>query len=102
GHADGSTQYQDAFGRTSGAHRYLQRKERKVKLGPNDDCGCGSGRKFKHCCKEAPIADRPSWDVYSIRERNLILCRAIEDILGLAEGQSWDDVRRELSDEQVK
>src|SRR5690606_30512940 len=65
-------------------------------------CGCGSGRKFKHCCKVLPEADRPSWDVYGIRERNLMLTRAVQDILGLTAGKSWDDVRRELSDEQVK
>ena len=41
-------------------------------------------------------------DVYSIRERNLMFCNAIEDILGLSRGKSWEDVRRELSDDQVK
>src|SRR5690606_8599379 len=102
GYADGSTHYQDAFGRTSDAHKYLQRKNRQSDLGPNDSCGCGSGRKFKHCCKVLPEADRPSWDVYGIRERNLMLTRAVQDILGLTAGKSWDDVRRELSDEQVK
>src|SRR5690606_17585946 len=98
GYADGSTHYQDAFGRTSDAHKYLQRKKRQSDLGPNDACGCGSGRKFKHCCKDLPEADRPSWDVYGIRERNLMLSRAVQDILGLTAGKSWDDVRRELSD----
>lgn len=102
GHADGSTQYQDAFGRTSGAHKYLRRKKRKADLGPNDFCGCGSGRKFKHCCKDLPQAERPSWDVYGIRERNLMFCHAVQDILGLKSGKTWEDVRRELSDEQVK
>ncbi|GLR26038.1 DUF4238 domain-containing protein [Limnobacter litoralis] len=102
GHADGSTQYQDAFGRTSGAHEYLRRKKRKTGLGPNDFCGCGSGRKFKHCCKDLPSADRPTWDVYGIRERNLMFCHVVQDTLGLKSGKTWDDVRRELSDEQVK
>lgn len=102
GHADGSTQYQDAFGRTSGAHEYLRRKKRATDLGQNDLCGCGSGRKFKRCCKDLPEADRPSWDVYGIRERNLMFCNAVADILGLTSGKSWDDVRRELSDGQVK
>jgi hypothetical protein len=41
-------------------------------------------------------------DVSSIRERNLIFLRAIEDILGLNAGKTWEEVRRELSDEQVK
>jgi hypothetical protein len=102
GYADGSAHYQDAFGRTSGSHDYLRRKNRKTDLGPNDTCGCGSGRKFKHCCKDLPLADRPTWDVYGIRERNLMFCHAVQDTLGLKSGKTWDDVRRELSDEQVK
>jgi hypothetical protein len=29
------------------------------KIGPNDPCPCGSGRKYKHCClgRETPAAD---------------------------------------------
>jgi hypothetical protein len=102
GHNDGSTQYQDAFGRTSDSHKYLRRKQRKTAPGPNEGCGCGSGRKFKHCCRDVPLADRPTWDIYGIRERNLMFCRAVQNILGLEAGKTWEDVRRELSDEQVK
>ena len=102
GHTDGSSQYQDAFGRTSDAHKYLQRTNQVRNLGPNDMCGCGSGRKFKQCCKDVPEANRPSWKVYGIRERNLMLCHAVQDILGLSAGKTWEDVRRELNDEQVK
>jgi hypothetical protein len=102
GHNDGSTQYQDAFGRTSDSHKYLRRKQRKTAPGPNEGCGCGSGRKFKHCCRDVPLADRPTWDIYGIRERNLMFCRAVQNIQGLEAGKTWEDVRRELSDEQVK
>lgn len=101
GYKNGSTHYQDAFGRTSGAHEYLRKKREKAP-GPNDLCGCGSGYKYKHCCKDLPQADRPTWDFFSIRERNLMFCHAVQDILGLLSGRTWDDVRRELSDEQVK
>jgi len=101
GYKDGTTYYQDAYGRTSKAHKHLMRSEIKHDLGPNDPCGCGSGKKFKQCCKGLSQRDRPSWEVYGIRERNLFLCRAIEDILGLSNGKSWDDVRRELSDKHV-
>ena len=97
---DGTVHYQDAFGRTSGAHKYLQKKHKK-KLGGNDGCGCGSGKKFKNCCQGKPVNERPSWDIYGIRERNLMLIRAAEDILGLNKGKTWDDVRRNLSNEQV-
>ncbi|OUL80379.1 hypothetical protein CA603_31470 [Paraburkholderia hospita] len=31
-----------------------------------------------------------------------MFCNAVDGILGLTAGKSWDDVRRELSDEQVK
>lgn len=31
-----------------------------------------------------------------------MFCHAVQDILGLKSGKTWDDVRRELSDEQVK
>jgi len=102
GHKDGSTQYQDAFGRTSGSHQYLRRKQRNAAPGPNDVCGCGSGRKFKNCCKGVPDAARPTWDIYGIRERNLMLCRAVQDILGLDSGKTWEDVRRDISDQNVK
>ncbi len=101
-YADDSTQYQDAFGRTSGSHEYLRREQRATALRANEACGCGSGRKFKNCCKDVPLADRPTWDVYSIRERNLMLCNAVQDILGLASGKTWEDVRRELDDYQVR
>jgi len=102
GRADGSTYYQDEFGRTSVAHQYLQKEVRSLALGPNDLCGCGSGRKYKKCCKDVPEHDRPSWTVCNVRERNLMFCRAVSNILELNNGKTWDDVRRELSDEQVK
>lgn len=101
GYKDGSVYYQDEFGRTSGAHEYL-RKKRKTNVGPNDICGCGSGRKYKRCCQNRPEQDRPSWDVYSIRERNLMFSRAIQGILGLDKDKNWEDVRRDLNDDQVK
>lgn len=101
GYKDGSVYYQDEFDRTSGSHKYL-RKKRKTNIGSNDFCGCGSGRKYKKCCQDRQEQDRPTWDVYSIRERNLMFCRAVQDILGLDKGKTWEDVRRELNDDQVK
>ncbi len=102
GYTDGSTHYQDAFGQTSRSDEYLRRKERSESLGPNDACGCGSGRIFNDCCIDVPLTERPTWDIYGIRERNLIFCHAVKDILGLTSGKTWDNVRRELSNEQVK
>lgn len=101
GYKDGSVHYQDEFGRTSGSHKYLK-KNLKVKIGSNDLCGCGSGQKYKRCCQSRPVQDRPAWDFYSIRERNLMFSRAVQDILGLNKGKTWEDVRRDLSDIHVK
>jgi hypothetical protein len=98
---DGSVRYQDQFGRSSGEHEYLKRPNANAVVGANDQCGCGSGLKYKHCCRSLPVSERPTWDLLSIRERNLILCRAAGRIMGLDAGKSWEDVRREISDEQI-
>ena len=80
---DGSTHYQDEFGRTSHLNSYLNKQSDKHKIGRNDFCGCGSGNKFKSCCRPIPTELRTTWKVLSIRERNLALYSAIYDILGL-------------------
>ena len=102
GYNDGSTHYQDQFGRTSGSHEYLAKKRLPGPPDRNAPCGCGSGQRYRKCCEEVPLNERPSWDVYGIRERNLMFCRAVQDTLGLDAGKSWQDLRRELTDEQVK
>lgn len=98
----GKMYYQDAFGRTSRDISYLNKEQPATKLLANDNCPCGQGKKFKNCCRDKEMSKRPAWDVYSIRERNLILFGQINEILGLNEGKEWEDIRRELSDEQVK
>jgi hypothetical protein len=102
GYKDGSTHYQDQFGRTSGSHEYLAKKRPPGPVDRNGPCGCGSGKRFRNCCEKVPPHERPSWNVYGIRERNLMFGHAVKEILGLNAGKSWEDVRRELSDEQVK
>lgn len=101
GYEDGTTEYRDKFGRTT-SHAHLAKKKPEGKLEATSECGCGSGLSYSQCCELLPPQNRPRWDVYSIRERNLILCRAARDILGLNKGASWDDVRRNLTDEQVR
>ncbi len=101
GYKDGSSRYQDAFGRTAPELKQLN-KVRNKNPQPNDFCGCGSGLKYKKCCIDKKQAERPSWDVLSIRERNLIFLNGIYGILGLSDGKSWKDVRKELSNAQVK
>jgi hypothetical protein len=101
GYEDGSTQYQDAFGRTQPENKYLK-KPKITELGRNDPCGCGSPHKYKKCCLNKPLSQRTTWEELSIRERNIILANGINKILGLSDGKTWEDVRRKLSSEQVK
>lgn len=98
---DGSTMYRDAHGHSSRAHENL-RKEPRRDLRAEDPCGCGGGRPYGECCASLPDHKRPSWSSRSIRERNLVLCRGVRNILGLENGRSWTDVRRDLTDKQVK
>ncbi len=98
---DGTVHYQDAFGRTTPSNKYLNKDIDEAKLGRNDLCGCGSGRKYKNCCQDVLQELRTTWSVASIRERNLMFCNCIRDVLGLDSGKTWLDVRRELSDEQI-
>jgi hypothetical protein len=103
GYENGTSQYQDALGRTVGELSYLKKPERKGKIGPNEACLCGSGKKYKNCCRDKDPSNIPSTTKWSIRERNLMFYRMIINILGLTkEEKTWEDVRRELSDEQVK
>lgn len=101
GYKDGTSGYWDEHGRTSKAHEYLIRKSPRKNIGANDFCGCGSAYAYKDCCQRLPAAERPSWEFYGLRERNLMFCNAIQGILGLSDGASWEDVRRNLSDDQV-
>lgn len=98
---DGSVSYRDAFGRTS-SRDYLHKEASTDEPTSGKACRCGSGKSFQACCKDLSPEDRMPSDVYSMRERNLMFFRAIENIVGLSRGKSWEDVRRELSDEQVK
>ena len=100
GYKDGSTYYQDAFGRTGSRGDYLKKTHRDI--GRNDFCGCGSGKKFKNCCLERSEEKRPSWKWMSIRERNLAFFNGISNILELDQESSWKDIRRKLQDKHVK
>lgn len=102
GYEDGSTHYQDAFGRTEPENKYLKKTIEKKKITSNSICGCGSGKKYKKCCEILTARERPTWESKSIRERNLMFSNGITNILGLNEDKTWDDIRKELSNEQVK
>ncbi len=99
---DGTVHYQDEFGRTTLQNKHLKKDLDESHLGRNDFCGCGSGKKYKNCCREIPLELRTTWNVVSIRERNLMFCNCIRDVLGLDTGKTWLDVRKDLSDNQIK
>ncbi len=98
---NGAFHYQDAFGRTEPQREYLNKNIDETQVGRNDLCGCGSGRKYKNCCRNIPVDLRTTWGVASIRERNLAFCNCIRSVLGLDSGKIWLDVRRKLSDNQI-
>jgi hypothetical protein len=102
GYKDGSSGYWDEHGRTSKAHEFLARKSPRKNVAADDFCGCGSAYAFKDCCQRLPVAERPPWEVYGLRERNLIFCDVVAGILGMQDGATWEDVRRTLSDDQVR
>ena len=102
GYEDGTSYYQDAFGRTSRAHEYLSKKLPEAEPNAGDYCPCGSGSRYKNCCSAVSPHERPSWTSYSIRERNVMFCNAVRDVLGLDDGKDWSDVQRNLSNDQVK
>lgn len=74
------------------------------KLGRNDPCPCGSGRKYKKChLNKQDLPPKQSFiSQRSIKERNIILYNAIWDIFGFSKGKNWNDFRREMSDDQVR
>lgn len=102
GYKDGTTGYRDQFGRTSTAHKFLAKSALKEDPLPDARCGCGSGLSFRDCCADVTPTMRPSWRVMGIRERNLALLNCIRDIFLKDAEKSWLDVRRDLSDDQVR
>lgn len=102
GYKDGTVDYQDAYGRKTKTADFLKKDIKESALGVNDPCGCGSGKKYKKCCKDKPKSKRTIWKTQSIRERNLGFFRALNAILGTDAGKDWNDVRRELDEDKVK
>ena len=102
GYKDGSTHYQNEFGSTVGDLSYLKKEPRNGKIEAHEPCVCGSGKKYEACCRDKDPADMPVTTVRSIRERNLMFFDIVVNILGLTKEKTWDDVRREISDNQVK
>lgn len=99
---DGHVHYQDEFGRTEKKWDFLEKKKVDARdLRPGSACGCGSGKRYRDCCKSLPEHLRPTWADPSIRQRNLFFQEVVADILGIAEGKDWVEVRKTLTDEQI-
>lgn len=98
----GHVHYQDEFGRTEKEWEFLKKKLPDKPLRAGDNCGCGSGRAFRDCCRSKPERLRPAWDELSIRERNLMMFNALTKVLGLREAKDWLEVRRNLTDDKIK
>ncbi|MDZ4690250.1 hypothetical protein [Terricaulis sp.] len=99
---DGRVHFQDEFGRTEKPWDFLLKTVDESTLRPSDGCGCGSGKRYRDCCKARPVELRTSWTERSIRERNLLLYKAIAKELGLDSGRSWVEIRAQLTDDQIK
>ncbi|MBN1437599.1 MAG: SEC-C domain-containing protein [Sedimentisphaerales bacterium] len=75
-----------------------------MKIGRNQKCPCGSGKKYKHCCAKP----EPSFDPViaatelSLRDRNIILFNEIFDIFKINEGIDWSDIQSTISDDQIR
>jgi hypothetical protein len=79
-----------------------------MKIGRNDPCPCGSGKKYKKCCVFNVAGSRRETSGSSIkfevslRERNLITLNAIADIFGFSKGVTWDNVKKNISGDQIR
>jgi hypothetical protein len=102
GFTDGRSRSWDEFGRTEPERAFLKKRPPEREPAATDACPCGNGHVFGECCQGRDPRDRPPWDLWSLRERNLRFIDAVLHVLGLTEGKTWLDVRRELSAEQVK
>jgi hypothetical protein len=98
---DGTFFYYDEYGRTRGEAKYLKKEPITRKVGPNESCSCGSGKKYKKCCRDKPEDERPSSSERSIRERNFKFFEILVNILGFDEKKDWAEIRRGLTDQKI-
>lgn len=101
GYKDGTSSYSDQYGRTRKEATYLKKSPIKGKVGVNDPCPCGSGKKYKKCCQDRPEDERPSSLELSIRERNIGFFNILIRIIGFNDGGDWVKIRRSLTDKKI-
>jgi len=99
---DGRHFYHDAYGRTRAEAEHLKKEPPKGKVGVNDPCPCGSGKKYKKCCRDKAPEDRPSTTYRSIRERNIMFFNIAIEILGFDGKKDWIQIRKDLTDQKIE
>ena len=69
----------------------------------NQPCACGSGRKYKDCHflrRDRSVLS--GWSDVPILTRNKLLIRAALDIFGFKRGRTWQDFKRDISDDEIR
>jgi hypothetical protein len=102
GFADGTSKSWDEFGRTEPERDFLKKPAPESPPSSSDACPCSSARTYGDCCESRDERDQMPWDVWSIRDRNLRFIDAAARALGLMDGKTWDDVRKEITGDQVR
>ncbi|MGH8030426.1 MAG: SEC-C metal-binding domain-containing protein, partial [Arenimonas sp.] len=101
GYQDGSSGYYDQYGRTSKEHEFVAKAVPDAPPTPEQPCPCGSDETYAKCCQSRTPWERPPWNVWSLRERNLGFIRALASVLELNDDTPWTEIQRGLSDAQV-
>jgi hypothetical protein len=86
-------------------YKGLSPQQDHMKTGRNDPCPCGSGKKFKNCHLKAPFLNPPKstpYPQFTLQDQAVILAAEAADIFGLTRGKSWEDVRRDINDDQIR
>ena len=72
----------------------------KTKLGRNDPCSCGSGKKYKHCCLANTVSADAFWSSVNSESRELtklLMTFAVERFASDIE-DAWEDFHFGVTD----
>lgn len=81
------------------AFRTIPMRARNSRLKPNDPCPCGTGVKFKHCCRDKPTPDAQQ-QVVRRALANIAITYTARDVYG--RNLSWEEAKTELKKLNVK
>lgn len=83
--------------------------------GPNERCTCGSNKKYKKCCMGLEqeksqvlqstlfaLSDPTPMHNLDLREQNIALLETIHEVFGFRHARSWDDVKRAVTDPNIR